>query len=456
MATARRSLLTDSRRGPPRRLTFAPSAYSRNRRGFRPDRLHRVAGRGPASSDRDGVRAGRAPLRREQGGAVRVIKNGACLPTPFVTLTVDSGAASAACSASPSTPTSRQPLRLRLLHGHDARPSTTASAASRPSGDVAVAGQRDGLARARRPLSRATNHNGGALHFGPDGKLYVAVGENANGANAQTLANLLGQDAADQPRRHDPLRQPVLRRGDAARTARSGRWACATRSRSRSSPAPAGCSSTTSARAPGKRSTTASRAPTTAGRRTEGADQRSALPRPALLLRPRSTQDPNGLRDHRRGVLQPAGSAVPGRLRRRLLLRRLLQRLHPHVRPGDRSLCAVRDECEFPGRPTGWPGRRVVLPRRRLWFARANYLRGEVFDDRPRAQHRPARRNRQFQLDGDRRRTGIRHLRRLNAGWLRLLRLVGSRALAHRRWPASHRLSGLRTALDKHTRRLAV
>ena len=42
-------------------------------------------------------------------------------------------------------------------------------------------------------LSGATNHNGGALAFGPDGKLYAAVGENADGANAQTLANLLGK-----------------------------------------------------------------------------------------------------------------------------------------------------------------------------------------------------------------------------------------------------------------------
>ena len=42
-------------------------------------------------------------------------------------------------------------------------------------------------------LSGATNHNGGALAFGPDGKLYAAVGENANGANAQTLANLHGK-----------------------------------------------------------------------------------------------------------------------------------------------------------------------------------------------------------------------------------------------------------------------
>lgn len=42
-------------------------------------------------------------------------------------------------------------------------------------------------------LSSRTNHNGGAIHFGKDGKLYVAVGENANPDNAQTLRNLLGK-----------------------------------------------------------------------------------------------------------------------------------------------------------------------------------------------------------------------------------------------------------------------
>jgi len=39
----------------------------------------------------------------------------------------------------------------------------------------------------------ANNHNGGAIHFGPDGKLYVGVGENANRDNAQSLENLLGK-----------------------------------------------------------------------------------------------------------------------------------------------------------------------------------------------------------------------------------------------------------------------
>ena len=42
-------------------------------------------------------------------------------------------------------------------------------------------------------LSGATNHNAGWMGFGPDGDLYIATGDNANGANAQTLSNLLGK-----------------------------------------------------------------------------------------------------------------------------------------------------------------------------------------------------------------------------------------------------------------------
>jgi glucose/arabinose dehydrogenase len=50
-------------------------------------------------------------------------------------------------------------------------------------------------------LSSATNHNGGAIHFGPDGKLYADAGDNAQTFTqsgntyrvSQTLANLLGK-----------------------------------------------------------------------------------------------------------------------------------------------------------------------------------------------------------------------------------------------------------------------
>ena len=42
-------------------------------------------------------------------------------------------------------------------------------------------------------LSSRTNHNGGALQFGKDGKLYVAVGDARTSANSQSLANRLGK-----------------------------------------------------------------------------------------------------------------------------------------------------------------------------------------------------------------------------------------------------------------------
>jgi len=58
-------------------------------------------------------------------------------------------------------------------------------------GDLALAGSERVLLDLN-PLN-ATNHNGGAIHFGPDGKLYIGVGENAVGANAQSLDNLLGK-----------------------------------------------------------------------------------------------------------------------------------------------------------------------------------------------------------------------------------------------------------------------
>src|SRR5262249_374323 len=60
------------------------------------------------------------------------------------------------------------------------------------NGDIAMTGSETVILDLNN-LSSATNHNGGAIHFGPDGKLYIGVGENANGANSQTLSNLLGK-----------------------------------------------------------------------------------------------------------------------------------------------------------------------------------------------------------------------------------------------------------------------
>ncbi|HEX5848021.1 MAG TPA: PQQ-dependent sugar dehydrogenase [Rubrobacter sp.] len=59
-------------------------------------------------------------------------------------------------------------------------------------GNRAVSGSERLILRLNN-LSSATNHNGGAIHFGEGGKLFVAVGDNADGTNAQSLRTLKGK-----------------------------------------------------------------------------------------------------------------------------------------------------------------------------------------------------------------------------------------------------------------------
>jgi len=127
----------------------------------------------------------------EQGGALRVIKNGALLPTPFLTVTVDSnGERGLLGVAFDPNFVSNQLVYVYytattpMLHNRISRFTA--------AGDVAMAGS-ETIVVDLPNLSTATNHNGGAIHFGPDGTLFVAVGDNANGANAQSLATRLGK-----------------------------------------------------------------------------------------------------------------------------------------------------------------------------------------------------------------------------------------------------------------------
>jgi glucose/arabinose dehydrogenase len=127
----------------------------------------------------------------QQGGQLRVIKNGALLATPFVTLAVDSNGERGLLGVAfdPDFATNQF-----VYVYYTATTPATHNRLSRftANGDVALAGSEVVILDLNN-LSSATNHNGGAIHFGPDGKLYIAVGENANSANSQTLANLLGK-----------------------------------------------------------------------------------------------------------------------------------------------------------------------------------------------------------------------------------------------------------------------
>jgi glucose/arabinose dehydrogenase len=127
----------------------------------------------------------------QQDGRLRIVKNGVLLPEPFLTVATD--------------PTGERGL-LGVAFDPDfttngfvyvyytVPEATRHNRVSRftADGDRAVPGSETLIFRLDN-LGSATSHNGGAMHFGPDGKLYVAVGENAVASNAQTLGNLHGK-----------------------------------------------------------------------------------------------------------------------------------------------------------------------------------------------------------------------------------------------------------------------
>jgi glucose/arabinose dehydrogenase len=127
----------------------------------------------------------------QQGGALRVIKNFALLPEPFMTLTVDPNGERGLLGIAfdPNFPSNNF---LYVYYTVPFEPRHNRVSRFTANGDVVEPGSEVILLELNN-LTLASNHNGGALHFGPDGKLYIATGENATRSNSQTLANMLGK-----------------------------------------------------------------------------------------------------------------------------------------------------------------------------------------------------------------------------------------------------------------------
>jgi glucose/arabinose dehydrogenase len=129
----------------------------------------------------------------EKGGALRVVKSNSLLAQPFLTVNVNTvserGLLGVAFDPEFAVnryvyvyyTTATEPIHNRV--------SRFTASASNP--DVAVVGSE--LPILNLPTLNAGNHNGGAIHFGRDGKLYIGVGENAVASNAQSLNNPLGK-----------------------------------------------------------------------------------------------------------------------------------------------------------------------------------------------------------------------------------------------------------------------
>jgi glucose/arabinose dehydrogenase len=127
----------------------------------------------------------------EQGGNLRVVRNGTLLPTPFVSLNVNSAGERGLLGVAldPNFATNQF---VYVYYTTATSPLHNRVSRFTANGDVALAGSEVPILDLDN-LSSAVIHNGGAIHFGTDGKLYVAVGDNANGSNSQTLSNRLGK-----------------------------------------------------------------------------------------------------------------------------------------------------------------------------------------------------------------------------------------------------------------------
>jgi glucose/arabinose dehydrogenase len=127
----------------------------------------------------------------EQAGSLRVIKNDALLTTPFITLAVNANGERGliGIALDPDFATNNF---LYLYYTVNTAPIHNRISRFTANGDVVVANSEQIILELDN-LSGATNHNGGALAFGLDGRLYVAVGENANTANSQNLDTYLGK-----------------------------------------------------------------------------------------------------------------------------------------------------------------------------------------------------------------------------------------------------------------------
>ncbi len=127
-----------------------------------------------------------------QAGQLRVIKNGVLLATPFLTVTVDSTSERGLIGVAldPNFATNHFVYVQYTVPGTSPHNRVSRFTAN---GDVAVVGSETVLLNLS-PQAAAI-HNAGALHFrpAPDGRLYIAVGDNGNSANAQTLSNLHGK-----------------------------------------------------------------------------------------------------------------------------------------------------------------------------------------------------------------------------------------------------------------------
>jgi glucose/arabinose dehydrogenase len=131
----------------------------------------------------------------EQGGRIRVLRDGVLLERPFLDLAgrLSTGGERGLLGLA-FHPGYAQNRRFFINYTDPAGNTVIAELRASSDPDLADAASERALLRVDQPFA---NHNGGGLAFGPDGKLYVGLGDGGSGGdplgNGQDLDTLLGK-----------------------------------------------------------------------------------------------------------------------------------------------------------------------------------------------------------------------------------------------------------------------
>lgn len=128
----------------------------------------------------------------EKAGALRVVKNGQLLTTPFLTVPVDTDIERGLMGIAfdPNYGANRY-VYIYYTYSSTLKNRLSRFTADLSNPDVALAGSE--VVLLDNIPSDTGYHNAGAIHFGPDGKLYLSVGDSGISSNAQNLGTIPGK-----------------------------------------------------------------------------------------------------------------------------------------------------------------------------------------------------------------------------------------------------------------------
>jgi glucose/arabinose dehydrogenase/DNA-binding beta-propeller fold protein YncE len=150
-------------------------------------------------------------------GKIRIIQNGALLPDPFYQFLISDQpeAGLMGLTLDPDFARNHYVYALFTSVAADANASARATGPNEVVRLTDVGNKGIDVTPVLQDLPSATNHNAGTLRFGPDGKLYVSLGDDDQASSAQDLSTLAGKILRVNPDGTTPDDNPFV--GDTTR-----------------------------------------------------------------------------------------------------------------------------------------------------------------------------------------------------------------------------------------------